>query len=433
MILKYLKKSVLYTLISLALVLLFSSLHADSKPNVIIVLTDDQGYGDVSLHGNPVIKTPHMDSIATEGVHFDQFHVTPMCSPTRAALLTGKHPYENGVISTCAGLQTLRDGYYTIPEVLKESGYATGIFGKWHLGRNYPNRPEDRGFQETFTQYGFGPTGISSRWNNLYNDMWVVHNGKDVQTDGFCTDALFNQAMGWMKEKSDAGEPFFTFISTNAPHFPFWAPEEWAKEFAHTKNPEFFAMMKNLDDNMGLLDEFLEEQGIKNDTLLIFTTDNGPVGGHSTYNAGMTGTKASPWEAGHRVPLFIRYPDGGVTGGRLIEGLADVTDIFPTILDFSNVSTPEDAKLSGISMKSAMLGKESLPDRILISHIYQINLDPKYAAAMYGPWRLLWSDTLYNIKEDLKQTTDVSDENSEIFTKLWKTLSKNFINIVIMF
>jgi len=183
----------------------------------------------------------------------------------------------------------------------------TGLFGKWHLGRNWPNRPQDRGFDETFVLYGFGTTGISSRWNNDYQNTWFVRNGEEVQSEGFCTDAIFDEAMQWMAGQADRHEPFFAFISTNAPHFPFWAPEAWTKPYAGTDNPEFFAMLKNLDDNVGRLLNFLDERALAEDTIVVFLSDNGAVGGKSTYNAGMTGSKATPWEGGHRVPLFVRY------------------------------------------------------------------------------------------------------------------------------
>lgn len=406
------------TLLSLLFLPQHSSAEPD-RPNVIIILTDDQGLGDLSFYGNPVIETPHLDTLAGEGVNFAQFHVTSMCSPTRAALLTGKNPLENGVISTCQGLHSLRHETLTMAEAFSGAGYATGIFGKWHLGRNWPNRPEDRGFQESFTLYGFGQTGISSRWNNDYVDTWVVHNGEEKQTEGFCTDAFFNPSMDWMKKQAQAGKPFFAYISTNAPHFPFWAPEEWTKPFAETDNPEFFAMVKNIDDNLGRLEEFLSENGLRENTILVFLTDNGTVGGKSTFNAGMKGNKATPWEGGHRVPLFVRYPAGEVEGGRTVEGLADVTDIFPTLMDLCEIEPANEAEFSGVSLVSALRGESELPDRILTMHIQQHELRPLMAAVMYQDWRLLWTDALYDLSEDPMQEVNAAEERPDIFYKLW--------------
>ena len=393
---------------------------AAEKPNVIIILTDDQGMGDFSLYGNPVVQTPHLDSLAQSGVSFDQFHVTSMCSPTRAALLTGKNPLRNGTISTCQGLHGLRPEHSTVAEVFAENGYATGLFGKWHLGRNWPSRPQDVGFEETLTLWGFGPTGISSRWNNDYIDTWVTHNGTDRQLDGFCTDALFDETMQWVETKVADEEPFFTYLSLNAPHFPFWAPEEWTEPYADSLNPEFFAMVKNIDDNIGRLQAFLEQQGIRDDTILLYTTDNGPVGGHATWNAGMRGTKASPWEAGHRVPLFIQYPNGRFRDGEVIEGLTSVVDIFPTLMDLAGIQKDTTLDLDGISLSAAMRAEETVPDRTLFMHIQQFELSPKMAAVMQGPWRLLWSDTLYNLDEDLAQQKNVATEHPEKFVELWR-------------
>lgn len=407
--------------------LMTSALPAAGKPNVILVLTDDQGMGDLSFYGNPVVQTPHLDKLAREGVSFDQFHVTSMCSPTRAALLTGKDSLKNGTLSTCQGLHSLRPEHPVIPEALSDAGYATGLFGKWHLGRNWPSRPEDRGFAETLTLYGYGPTGISSRWNNDYVDTGVVHNGKERQTEGFCTDAFFNEAMNWMKEQREQGRPFFTYLSLNAPHFPFWAPEEWTEPYKDTKNPEFFAMVKNIDENMGRLDAFLKAEGIYENTILLFLSDNGPVGGKSTYNAGMTGGKATPWEGGHRVPLFIRYPDGDLTGGRVVEGLTDGVDLFPTLLELTGASLPAHAELDGLSLVPAMLGEAEIPaDRFRVMHIQQRELTPKNAAVMEGKWRLLWSDSLYDVEADLAQENDLAGEKARTFVRLWKEFQRYY-------
>jgi len=403
---------------------------ATTPPNVILVLTDDQGLGDLSLYGNPVLQTPHMDALARSGVRFDQFHVTSMCSPTRAALLTGRNPLENGVISTCQGYGHLREGFPTLAQAFDEAGYATGIFGKWHLGRNWPNRPEDVGFQETVTLHGFGTTGISSRWNNDYVDTWVVRNGEETQLEGFCTDAFFTAAMDWMGEQAAEGKAFFAYIPTNAPHFPFWAPHDLTEKYAHTKNPEFFAMMENLDDNMGRLEAFLEKNGLTENTIVLFLSDNGPVGGKSTYNAGMTGGKATPWEGGHRVPLFIRYPAGGVEGGRVIEELTDVTDLFPTILAMTGIAAPKGTELTGLDLSPAMRGEGEIPmDRLLFMQIQQGELDPKQAAVMLGHWRLLWADALYDIEKDLAQEHNLADTHPEMFTQLWRQFQRRYYRL----
>ncbi len=399
------------------------STHAETvRPNIVVVMTDDQGYGDLSLHGNPVLKTPHLDALGRGGVRLEQFHVTPMCSPTRAAFLTGLHTLRNGAISTCQGQHSMKEGLPTLPGLLAGDGYATGLFGKWHLGRNYPHRPQDRGFQETLTLYGYGPTGISSRWNNDYIDTWVVHNGEERQLSGFCTDAFFDQAMRWMEDQAREQNPFFAFISTNAPHFPFWAPAEWAEPYADTDNAEFFAMVANIDDNMGRLHTFLQQNDLEQDTIVVFLTDNGGTGGRSTWNAGMTGGKATPWEGGHRVPLLLRYPARGLTDGRQVRGLALVEDLLPTLLGFAGVPLPNDADITGIDWGPHLTGPEPWPDRTEVRIHRQHTLDPTYAAAMRGPWRVLWGDALYNLDDDPAQQVNVAEAHPEIFRELWTHL-----------
>lgn len=397
-----------------------ASAQEPGQPNVILVLTDDQGLGDLSFYGNPVIQTPNLDKLARQGVSFDQFHVTSMCSPTRAAMLTGLDPLANGTISTCQGLSVLRPEHPVMSESFAQAGYATGLFGKWHLGANWPSRPQDRGFQENYVLHGYGPTGVGSRWNNDYIDTWVTHNGVEKQGEGFCTDIFFNQAMEWIAGKARKGQPFFALIATNAPHFPFWAPEEWTEPYRDTDNPEFFAMVKNIDDNMGRLMAFLRKENLEHDTILIFLSDNGAVGGLSTWNAGMTGGKASPWEGGHRVPLFIRYPAGEIAGGRVVRDLANIIDLYPTLIEICSLDAPQGQSLPGISLVPAMLGQVGIPRRNLYMHIQQHTLDPRLSAIMSDGWRLLWGRSLFNVDNDLAQTEDIAERRPGVFTELWR-------------
>ncbi len=404
------------TLLTLALSLASTAagFAADSdrpRPNLLIILTDDQGYGDLSLHGNPVVQTPHLDRLGREGVRFDQFHVTSMCSPSRGALLTGRHPLANAAMSTAHGRNTLRPGLPTLPQALKDAGYRTALFGKWHLGRNWPNRPTDRGFQRFYGFQGFGPTGISSRWNSDYIDPWFLDGDREIQARGFCTDILFDEAMKWIGQANHAKQPFFAMIATNAPHFPFWAPKELAAKFAHTKNPEFFAMVANLDANAGRIERFLAEHGLRDNTIVVFLTDNGTVGGASTFNAGMRGHKATPWEGGHRVPLFVRWPRGEIEGGREIDGLADVTDLFPTLLELCGVPMPAEARPDGISLVPALRSLSPLPEhRKLVMQIYQGSLNPKTACVMWRGLRFLWQDALYDLAADFGQETNIAEK-----------------------
>lgn len=386
-------------------------------PNVLVILTDDQGFGDCSFYGNPVLRTPHMDALAGGGISFDQFHVTPMCAPTRGAFLSGVHPLRNMALSTTDGRHCLRPDLPCLPQAFADAGYRTALFGKWHQGRNWPNRPQDKGIQHFRGFYGFGTTGISCRWNCDYQDPWLIdETGREFQAEGFCTDVFFTEAMDWI----DAGEdPFFAVVSTNAPHFPFWAPRDLADKYRHTDNPEFFAMMENLDDNLGRIEAFLAERGLRDDTIVLYFTDNGPVGGRSTYTAGLRGGKGTPWEGGHRVPLWMRWPGGGLQGGRVVKGLTTVEDLFPTLCDLCGVPPPSQAEFDGMSLAPALRGQAEVPDRQLVVQIDRGSLDPKTACIMRGPWRVLWCDSLYNVHDDPGQDVNIIRGNPGVFTDLW--------------
>lgn len=387
------------------------------RPNVLVIVTDDQGFGDCSFYGNPVLKTPNMDRLATEGVSFGQFHVTPMCAPTRGAFMSGVHPLRNMALSTTDGRHCLRPDLPCMPQAFADAGYRTALFGKWHQGRNWPNRPMDKGFQHFRGFYGFGTTGISCRWNCDYQDPWLFdENGNESQAEGFCTDVWFDEAMQWL----DSGdEPFFGVVATNAPHFPFWAPKELADKYRDTDNPEFFGMMENLDDNVGRMEAFLAEKGLTDNTIVMFFTDNGPVGGRSTYGAGLRGGKGSPWEGGHHVPLFVRYPTGGIQGGRVVEGLVTVEDLYPTLLEICDVPAPANAEFDGTSVAGAMRGEGAVPDRQLVVQIDRGTVDPKTACIMWQNWRVLWCDSLYDLDTDPGQDTNVVRENPGTFTDMW--------------
>ncbi|MFW5846140.1 MAG: arylsulfatase [Planctomycetota bacterium] len=387
------------------------------RPNVLVILTDDQGFGDCSCHGNPVLQTPHMDALAVEGVSFDQFHVTPMCAPTRGAFLSGVHPLRNMALSTTDGRHCLRPDLPCLPQAFADAGYRTALFGKWHQGRNWPNRPQDKGFHHLRGFYGFGTTGISCHWDCDYQDPWLVdETGREFQATGFCTDVFFDEAMDWITADE---APFFGVIATNAPHFPFWAPQELADRFRHTDNPEFFGMMANLDDNLGRIEAFLAERGLREDTIVLFFSDNGPVGGASTFTAGLRGNKGTPWEGGHRVPLWMRWPRGGIIGGRLIEGLCVVEDLFPTLLGLCAVPRPETARFDGIDLSDVLRAQEPVPDRQLVVQIDRGRLDPKTACIMRRHWRLLWCDSLYDVERDPGQEHNVVRQHPGAFTDLW--------------
>lgn len=344
-----------HSLISLASgALLFAAIHTIShaasslsgtRPNIIVVMTDDQGYGDLSSSGHPYIKTPHIDRLREQSTRFEDFQVSSSCAPTRAAIMSGVHPFKVGVTHTIFHRELMALDNKTMPEVMREAGYATGIFGKWHLGDSDPYQPHNRGFDESLIHGGgiAGSSGIRS--NGSYFDMLIRHNGEFVQTKGFCTDVFFGQAMHWMKQQHDAKQPFLACIFPNAPHGPWSAPEKYLKMYEDIEDPKhrekagFFAMISNIDDNMGLLMQKLDEWDMAQDTILIFMTDNGSVA-TSVYGGGMRGGKTSVYEGGSRVPFFIRLP-GKIKTDSDINTLARHYDLLPTFADLAGADVSE--------------------------------------------------------------------------------------------
>ena len=294
-------------LLSLCVALAFPArAAAPTPPNIVLIMTDDQGYGDLGSTGNPIVKTPHLDRLAAESSQLTDYHVAPTCSPTRAALLTGRWTNRTGVWHTVNGRSMLRENEVTVAQMLKDRGYATGIFGKWHLGDNYPYRPQDRGFTEAYHHGGGGVGQTPDLWDNAYFDGHYFHNGRLVAAKGFCTDVFFAEAQRFIRECAARRQPFFAYVAPNAPHSPFHAPQEYLDRYRDQKPAvaAFFAMIANIDDNVGRLRAFLREAGLETNTLFVFTTDNGTATGEGVFNAGMRGKKGSEYDGGHRVPFF---------------------------------------------------------------------------------------------------------------------------------
>ena len=305
--------SLKFVLVLLIIAAVFPPACADEPkhPNVVIVITDDQGYGDLSCHGNPVLKTPCIDNLYRESIRLKDYHVAPTCSPTRAALQSGHWANRTGVWHTIMGRSMLRENEPTIGKIFQAAGYATGMFGKWHLGDNYPYRPEDRGYKEVLRHGGGGVGQTPDYWDNAYFDGSYWHNGTPVPVKGYCSDVFFDYARSFIKAQSDAGKPFLAYVSTNAPHSPQHAPEEFAKPYEQDHPvglAHFFGMIANVDDNVGKLRQFLNDEGLTENTVFIFTTDNGTAGGHKIFNAQMRGKKGSVYDGGHRVPFFVSWP-----------------------------------------------------------------------------------------------------------------------------
>lgn len=419
-----------------------------TPPNIILVMTDDQGYGDLGCHGHPFLKTPNIDRLYSQGTRFTDFHVSPTCAPTRAALMSGKAPFKNGITHTILERDRMALSSTTIAEVLKSAGYTTGIFGKWHLGDEDEYQPDRRGFDEVFIHGagGIGQTYAGSQSDapgTGYFNPIVKHNGQFVQTEGYCTDVFFEQSLGWIQSKKDAGKPFFAYLATNAPHAPYIVDPKYPDVYqgkCSEQSAKFFGMIANIDENMGLLMKKLDEWKLADNTVLIFMTDNGSAAG--TYNFGMKGKKGSPHEGGSRVPLFMRLP-GLTTPGRDIDALTRHYDLFPTLAELADAKIPVGYELDGRSLVPLLKDPNTAwPDRDLFFHVGrwnkkgapgqwgQGNTDPdaakyKQFAVRNKKWRLvgesLAGESLYDIENDPGETTDVAKNHPDVAASMLKS------------
>ena len=302
----------------------------DKKPNVVFVLMDDVGYGDLACLGNPVIKTPNIDALWEKSARFTDFHVSPTCSPTRCSLMTGRYCNEVGVWHTIHGRNLLSPSAATLADCFKSSGYRTANYGKWHLGDNYPCRPQDRGFDDAVVCGGGGIWQAPDYFGNDDEDDSYMHNGNFQKYGGFSTDIFFQLTEDFILDAKKKDAPFFVYLATPAAHEPVWAKEKDAALYegvAGLPHAGFYGMIANIDENLGKLMRFLEDQNLANDTILIFASDNGTGEGERVFNAGMRGAKSSPYEGGHRVPFFFYWPGGGIMKGRDIPALTAHIDV----------------------------------------------------------------------------------------------------------
>lgn len=364
-------------LVGLMLLATTSFLSAETRPNIILILTDDQGYGDLSCHGNPILRTPHLDRLHAESVRFTNFHVSPTCSPTRAALMTGRHEFKNGVTHTIYERERLTLSAVTLADVLRHNGYTTGIFGKWHLGDEDAYRPDKRGFDEVFIHGGGGigqtyPGSCGDAPGNTYFNPAILHNNRFVKTQGYCTDVFFRQALDWINQQRGK-RPFFAYIATNTPHVPLQVPEHYAKIYAG-KVPDdvakFYGMIVNIDDNVGRLLEQLRAWDLERNTLVIFMSDNGGTIGCKIYNAGMRGQKVTPWIGGTRAISFWRWP--GRFQPAEVHALTAHLDVFPTLVELAQATVDERVRkqVEGRSLVPLLRDpKAPWPDRILVTHV----------------------------------------------------------------
>jgi arylsulfatase A-like enzyme len=399
---------------------------AAGRPNVVLVLTDDQGYGDLGCHGNPVLRTPHLDALHGQSVRLRNFHVDPTCSPTRSALMTGRYSSRTGVWHTVMGRSLLRRDEVTMADLFAAGGYRTGLFGKWHLGDNYPYRPRDRGFQEVLTLGGGGIGQTPDFWGNNYFDDTLRHNGRLERFHGYCTDVFFDAALKFIEQNRD--RPFFAYVATNAPHAPYNVAEKYSKPYRDQGVPEqrarFYGMIANLDENVGRLLARLKDLGLEDNTIVLFITDNGTAAGYDEktgagYNAGMRGIKGSEYDGGHRTPCFLRWP-GKIEGGRDVARVTAHLDVLPTLLDLCGLSKPGKVAFDGRSLRPLLEGKGDWPERTLFVHSQRIDHPEKWrkCAVMTDRWRLVDGKELYDMTADPGQKIDVATRHADVVAGL---------------
>jgi arylsulfatase A-like enzyme len=397
--------------------------RAAERPNVVIVMTDDQGLGDSSFMGNPALKTPHLDAFARGAVRLTDFHVAPMCSPTRGQLLTGLAALRNGATSVTAGRTFLRPGLPTLPELFRAAGYATGIFGKWHLGDSFPHRPMDKGFEESVHHLGWGQLASTPEAGWPLIDGRLFRNGREERYRGHCTDVWFDEALAWMKRQKTAGRPFLCYIPTNAPHGPHIDLERFIAPYRKPGLPAaFFGMIAHVDERFGDLDRFLTAEGLRDNTLVIFMTDNGGTSGVKLFNAGLRAGKTTLYEGGHRVPCWIRWPAGGLGEPRDVAVPTQNTDLLPTLCELCGVppvDRPErDRPYAGMSLAGLLRGSVAdLPERTLVVQYGQTPTKHD-ACVIRGPWRLVKGRELYDVTSDRGQTRDVAAAHPDVVVRL---------------
>lgn len=450
-----------------AILLAQTSLSAQDKrrPNIVVIITDDQGYGDLGFHGNPKIKTPNLDRLAKKSVRMKNFHVSPVCAPTRASLLTGRYNYRTGVVDTFIGRAMMHTEELTLAEMLASSGYQTGLFGKWHLGDCYPMRSQDQGFQEVLMLRGGGigqpsdPPGGAS-----YFDPILEHNGKLVPKKGYVSDVITSAAIDFMTKNKD--RPFFTYLAFNAPHGPHQVPKEYEAPYlkmnlapdqfpnvgyplpSKAKTDEIakvYGMVTNIDDNVGKVLAKLAELKLEENTIVIFMTDNGAS--FPRFNAGMRGFKGSVFEGGTRVPFFISWK-GTLPEDREIDRIAAHIDVTPSLLDLVGGKGPESVKMDGRSLAPLWKGeKVDWPDRTLFFQWHRGDMPQLFRAfaARSQKYRLVQPEgvpekakfnalsqkhLLFDIENDPYEQTDLSEKMPEVVEQMKSDYQAWFRDVV---
>jgi arylsulfatase A-like enzyme len=438
------KQIVVITMAVCSALLLGTVAHCADRPNVVLIVTDDQGYGDLGVHGNPQIRTPVLDAFAKQSVELTHFHVCPVCSPTRSSLLTGRYNYRTGVIDTYLGRSQMYPDEITLAEMLRSAGYRTGIFGKWHLGDNYPMRPQDHGFEETLVCKGGGIGQPADPPGNRYFDPILFHNGKAEKCTGYCTDIFTDAALKFVEQGSE--KPFFVYLAYNAPHEPLQVADDLVapylkmdlspKAFPQVGFPNknyapkeqiarVYAMIENIDTNIGRLLKKLDDGKFADNTIVIFMSDNGPA--EARFNSGLRGRKGTVYEGGLRVPFFIRWP-GRFPAGKLEFAAAHI-DVTPTLIEACGAKLPADRVIDGRSLFPWLKGdKADWKERILYFQWHrgdtpEVNRAFAAIGSRYklvqaqgaGPQRNKdsWKAELFDLVKDPNEQNDLSEDQSE--------------------
>jgi len=450
-------------LLSCALVLLLLIQTAPAKsPNVVLIITDDQGYGDCGANGNTMIRTPHLDALAKQSSRLTNFHVDPTCAETRSALMTGKYSCRVGVWHTIMGRSILRLGERTMPQYFAEAGYRCGHFGKWHLGDNYPYRPHDRGFHEALFCGGGGVGQSPDHWGNDYFDDTFSRNGVPEKQTGYCTDVWFAAATEFIERNKE--QPFFCYIATNAPHSPYNVDPKYARPYLDQGVPQpmanFYGMIENIDENIGRLLKKLDDWKLAENTVVVYMTDNGTAEGvlrpgmgpkkkaaaedakWKGFSAGMRGQKGSQYDGGHRTSCFIRAPfKNAIPANQEVKEITAHFDLLPTLRELCKLPPPIqtriEAPLDGLSLLPLLTGEqtESWPKRTLVVHSQRVEHPEKWrkCAVMTDQYRLVDGTELYDMTKDPAQEQDIAAANTNVVEKLrseyekwWQHVSTKF-------
>ena len=409
-------------------------------PNVLLVMTDDQGWGDLGCHGNEKIRTPNLDRLAAASVEMTRFYVQPVCAPTRACLMTGRYNYRTGVVDTYLGRAMMHADEVTVAEALGKAGYATGIFGKWHLGDNYPLRPIDQGFQTGVWHLGGGMSQPADPPDSRgYFDAIYQVDGQEKRLPGYCTDVFAEACIRFIEASRD--RPFFAYLPTNAPHTPLQVADTYWKPYSEAgldeQTARVYGMIENIDENVGRILKRLDDLGLADRTLVIFLTDNGPQQ-RNRYNGGLRAGKGTVYEAGIRVPLFVRWP-GRLQAGRKIDRIAAHIDVMPTLLEVCGAAPPMGRKIDGTSLLPLWTGEAGRwPDRTLFFQWHRGDVPQMYrdAAAVGQRWKLvmhLKGDEprfeLYDIAGDPGEKQDVADGHPDVVKRLRATYEAWFKDV----